>query len=181
MKKRLKRFSFLLIITCCFFVGTSDVKATSSAQARAVGHGFDETLNPRGGIKRFVYVPSADDLTVNGFRYIRVKLKPGTGGGDNVDIKAIAGAYYNSPLAKKTIHVSNFSNGGIIDFKAKNAPTRSDATYTVDCSQPSGITSTLVTNDYCVASPSLSYGIELYNGSLFGGNAHLVGEVSFEN
>lgn len=180
MKKKLRFFSCLLIATCCFMLGLTDVGA-ATVQPRAVRHNFDFYLNSNGGVKRLDFVPSYDELETQGYRYIRVRFEPGTGGGDNIDVSAFAGAYYNGKIGTKTLHVPNLSQGAILDFKAPNAPTRSDATYTVNCTPKTVLGRVVSTNDYCIAAVDLGYGIEFYNGSTSGGNPRIYGGFSFEN
>ena len=62
----------------------------------------------------------------------------------------------------------------IVDFKAKNAPCRSDATYCVTCPTLAGISN----DNYCVMSNSANhFGISFYNGAILGGTPTVYGDI----
>lgn len=181
MKKRM--LLFLLMVGCLFLGNVSASAQTLSGEnaewrtantfpTRAIRYNFDEYLN------------TYDTVTLTGaqefgnFRYIRVRLEPGSGGGDTVRISAAAGVAENTASYTMGSEVVQPKNAPmIIDFRAPNAPERSDATHTVVCSVINGVSS----KDYCVLDNSLFYGIRIYDGALIGGTVRVYGGYSLEN
>jgi len=151
-------------------------------QPYAIRHNFDFTV-PRFAAREVIRHPLDDDgITPIRAKYIRVRLEPGSGGGDTVDFRAIASDGYAVRIITEKNSLPFSGNVNIIiDFKAKNAPCRDDATYCIDCPSVYDLETTISTNDYCVYDPSLYYGIQVYNGSWFGGTPRVYGGFSFEN
>ncbi len=182
MKKQLKFVSIFLIITCCFFLGYSDASA-AGISPRAIRYEFNADLPTLGGSYEQVQFPLDDSgVLPTKFRYIRVRLEAGSGHGDKIDVYAIGSSGYDRTKigALKSLNFSG-DRQYVIDFKAPNAPTRSDADYTINCSQPSNYSGYLTDQNYCVANASGYYGVRFENYSLFGGTARVVGAFSFEN
>ncbi|MCM1370520.1 MAG: hypothetical protein NC181_01320 [Clostridium sp.] len=178
MKKNLSIFLFAI---CFLLLGTNDAKAMETSNLTL----NDNTISPRATRYNFdwtIKTFSSNSILAarqNGnYKYIRVRLEPGTTG-DTVDLSAIAGftsSVSEVTLATKTISLKSIPM--IIDFRAKNAPCRDDATVCVVCDVKSGYSSA----DYCVVNSSVNYvGIKAYNGALLGNNARLYGGYSLEN
>lgn len=181
MKKRILLF---LLMLGCFILGNvkasaqtlsgenADWRTANTFSTRAIRYNFDEYLDTYDTVIR-------TNAQENGnFQYIRVRLEPGSGGGDTVRISAAAGVMENTASYTMGSAVVKPKNAPmIIDFKAPNAPVRSEATHTINCSVVNGVSS----EDYCVLNNSLYYGIKIYDGSLLGGTVRVYGGYSLEN
>ena len=176
MNKKFKKIIQVFIALIIVFLTTGNTNA-------AIRYDFYRELAPLGGFYEGINLPIGDDgITPTLFRYIRVRFEPGSGHGDKIDVYAIASnSYQRIYLAsKKTIPFAG-NRTFIIDFKAKNAPVRADATYTVNCNNVTSNGITYSTDDYCIANENYTYGIRIENKSVFGGNAIVYGGYSFEN
>lgn len=180
-----KYLGLMMLVVCCIFVGIVDVSAqelntlkwnsVTNSSIRAVRNNFNFTVPYGAGYVADVAMPETGN-----FKYIRVRLEPGSGYGDRVNFAAV---YSNSfgGFVGRIATLSNMYYGGnvniIIDFKAPNAPCRSDATYCVDCRTISGVSN----EDYCYMSSSdRLYGIAVQN--LTSGTEPVVyGGYSLEN
>lgn len=175
-KLNLKKMLFLFVSLCTIFVGTTPANA-------AIRYDFNTTIAPLGGVYTKINFPIGDDgLTPTLFKYIRVRLEAGSGYGDKIDVYAIvvnSGVRYTLG-SKKTLAYSG-PRTYIIDFKAPNAPTRSDADITVNCSNVTNSGITYSNSNYCIANTNYTYGVRFENKSILGGNAVLIGGLSFEN
>ena len=180
-----KSLYILLLIACCIFVGTTDASAqennvlnwnsVTNSSIRAVRNNFDFTVPYNAGYVADVSMPESGN-----FKYIRVRLEPGSGYGGRVNFAAV---YSNSfgGYANRLATLSNMYYSGnvniIIDFKAPNATCRSDATYCVDCNIISGVSNA----DYCYMSSSgRLYGIAVQNLTS-GTEPRVYGGYSLEN
>jgi hypothetical protein len=175
MNKKLKKF-------IQFFIALIIFLTTGNANA-AIRYDFDRELSPLGGYYEGINHPIGDDgITPTLFKYIRVRFEPGSGYGDKIDVYAIASnSYQRIYLASLKGIAFSGNRSFIIDFKARNAPARSDATYTVNCNNVTSNGITYSTDDYCIANESYTYGIRIENKSVLGGNAKVYGGYSFEN
>lgn len=182
MKKQFKYFFLFLLFVCCMLLGFSDSKALEISP-RAIRYDFNASLSIINGIYQKVEYPFDDTGSfLTKFRYIRVRLEKGSGYGDKIDVSAIGGIAGEKVVLGK-LQTLDFSGGReyIIDFKAPNAPERSDADFTINCSQPDAYPGILTDQNYCIANPTAVYGVQFENHSLFGGTAKVVGAFSFEN
>ena len=176
MKKKFKKFIQVFIALIIVFLTVGNANAE-------IRYDFDRELAPLGGYYEGINYPVASDgVTRSLFRYIRVRFEPGSGYGDKIDVYSIASNSYQRIYLtpKKTIPFAG-NRTFIIDFKAKNAPVRADATYTVNCNNVTSNGITYSTDDYCIANENYTYGIRIENKSLLGGNAKVYGGYSFEN
>lgn len=177
MKKfKIRKILFLFVSLCTIFVGTKPVNA-------AIRYDFNTTIGPLGGNYTKINYPIGDDgLTPTLFKYIRVRLEVGSGYGDKIDVYAVAS---NSGTMHTIGTLKGLEYSGartyIIDFKAENAPARSDANITVNCSKVTKNGITYSNSNYCIANENYTYGIKFENKSILGGNAVLIGGFSFEN
>ena len=179
MKKKNKFLIFFLMITCFVVLGTTTVSARNlpTVQPRAIRYDFNTGNMPALiGNYREVQYPYSDDGTIfTKFKYIRVRIESGSYG--SFTVTAIGSSAGEVTTISPEVNVN--TNSYIIDFKAKNAPTREDADTTVICSQPAAYPGGLVSDDYCIANPSATYGINIHNYSF--GASQAVGAFSFEN
>lgn len=176
MNKKFKKFIQVFIALIIVFLTTGNTNA-------AIRYDFYRELAPISGVYVGINHAIGDDgITPTLFRYIRVRFEPGSGHGNKINVYAIASnGYTNINLSpKRSIDFSGNRNF-IIDFKAKNAPTRPDATYTIICDSVTKDGITYSTNEYCIANDGFMYGIKIENKSLTGGNAIIYGGYSFEN
>lgn len=173
MKNLLKKIMFFCLL---LFLLNIEVNA-------AIRYEFNKELPPLFGEYTSIQIPIGDDgLTPTLFRYIRIRFETGSGHGDNINVYAIASNTYTR-IDLASIKKLDFSGSKtyVIDFKAPNAPTRSDAdiTITVPSVTKDGIVYS--NNDYCIANENATYGFIIENKSLLGGNAIIKGAFSFEN
>lgn len=176
MKKKFKKSIQVFIALIIVFLTTGNTNA-------AIRYDFYRELAPLGGFYEGINLPIGDDgITPTLFRYIRVRFEPGSGHGDKIDVYAIASNSYQRIYLKelKGIKFSG-DRSFIIDFKAKTADARPDATITIDCNPVTKDGITYSTDDYCIANENYTYGIRIENKSVFGGNAIVYGGYSFEN
>ena len=167
---------FLFVSLCTVFAGIKPVNA-------AIRYNFNTSIAPMGGVYTQTAFPIGDDnITPTVFKYIRVRLETGSGYGDKIDVYAISSnTYINYNLAAKKSLAFSGARTYIIDFKAPNAPTRSDADITINCSNVTKNGVVYSDSNHCIANVNYPYGIKFENKSIFGGNAILIGGFSFEN
>lgn len=176
MNKKFKKFIQVFIALIIVFLTTGNTNA-------AIRYDFYRELAPLGGLYEGINHAIGDDgITPTLFRYIRVRFEPGSGYGHKIDIYAIASNGYTNIILtpKKTLDFSG-PRTLIVDFKAEEAPTRPDATFTVICNSVTKDGITYSTKKYCIANDGFMYGIKIENKSLLGGNAIVYGGYSFEN
>lgn len=176
MKKKIKYLLFMLVAVFSMFLGLRSTNA-------AIRYNFNATLLPITGSYTDIEFPIGDDgLTPTKFKYIRVRIEAGSGYGDKIDVYAIASnSSIKYTLGEKKGLAFSGARTYIIDFKAPNAPTRSDADITVDCYNVTESGITYSNSNYCIANENYTYGIKFENKSVFGGNAIVKGGFSFEN
>lgn len=154
---------------CCIFVGTTDDasaqensvlnwNSVTNSSIRAVRNNFDFTVSYNVG-----YVADASMPESGNFKYMRIRLEPGSGYGGRVNFAAVYsnafGGYANRLAILSNMYYSGNVNI-IIDFKVPNATCRSDATYCVNCNIISGVSNA----DYCyMSSLGRLYGISVQN------------------
>ncbi len=177
--KKIKKVLCFAILVMCFVVSSKNVDAMTLSP-RAIRYDFDTQLYFNQSYTQAQYPLGDDGMMNDRFRYMRVRIEAGSGHGDTIDISAVGtvtGLKYTLGTAK-TLPFSG-DRTYVIDFKAPNAPTRSDADITINCN----IIDNVSTNDYCISNPTGYYGIYIYNGSLSSiiNPARIVGGFSFEN
>lgn len=173
MKNIFKKLFFCCLLFLIFNVNVS----------AAIRYEFDTKLSPLGGEYTSIKIPIGDDgLTPTLFKYIRLRFETGSGHGDNINVYAIASNTYTR-IDLASIKKLDFSGSKtyIIDFKAPNAPARSDADITVIVPSVSKNGIVYSNNNYCIANENVTYGFVIENKSLLGGNAVIKGAFSFEN
>ncbi len=189
MKKGL--IVFLLTLSC-LLIGTSNASAQEKFIPIKSNYNVSNPLSLNATRYNFEFtVPygkTVTDMQANqkgSYKYFRIRLEKGTTGSDNIEFRVVGGylGSNNNPVVDVTFGkgvVNLKSIPMIIDFKAPNAPTRSDATYTFNCNPNNlhGVSS----DDYCIISSSGGlFGIQVYNGAIFGGTPFLYGGYSLEN
>lgn len=185
----MKKILFMLVLMVgCIFVNIADTSAqeiqevnvlkwtsVNNSSLRATRNNFNFTVPYNAGYVANVSMPDSGN-----FKYIRVRLESGSGYGDRVNFAAVYSNNFGG-YASRLATISNMYYGGnvniIIDFKAKNATCRSDATYCVNCNIINGVSN----EDYCYMSSSgRLYGIAVQNLTS-GTEPRVYGGYSLEN